>query len=196
MCAWPQPRSRLECLAGNPKVHTQRPGCSGGTATQTTCAACVCCTSMRAPSAATCNKPAAAAPQPPGFRRSDTSITSTLEGIAIRKQAIDMAREALGPEDKCHVERNAEYGGEFVVAWGETHLKVREEAACWRMQMLVPERVKVRMRVQCSGALKAEWRDMAKELGRGAGRLLVLSTWRTLKQHTLPQRALQYCSFP
>lgn len=58
------------------------------------------------------------------MRRSDTSITSTLESLELRKRAYDLAREALGPEDKCHMERNAEYGGEFVVAWGETNMKV------------------------------------------------------------------------
>lgn len=43
---------------------------------------------------------------------------------AIREEALAAARESLGPEDVCHTAENAEYGGDFVVKWGEFHLKV------------------------------------------------------------------------
>jgi hypothetical protein len=67
-------------------------------------------------------------PAPPrpraGLRHKDTSITEALEDRALRQAALREAQEGLGPEDPCHTEEHAEFGGDFVVKWGEGHLKV------------------------------------------------------------------------
>jgi len=62
----------------------------------------------------------------PGAHRSGPSITKAQEGTALRKAALAAAREDLSAAagDRCHVEPHAEYGGEFVVMWGESHLQV------------------------------------------------------------------------
>ncbi|KAI8467349.1 MAG: cyclophilin-like domain-containing protein [Monoraphidium minutum] len=65
-----------------------------------------------------------------GLRRGDVSITSTLEELAIKRAALAEARAALGGGDPCHTESGAEYSGEFVVMWGETHLKDSAAECC------------------------------------------------------------------
>ncbi|KIZ05729.1 peptidylprolyl isomerase D (cyclophilin D) [Monoraphidium neglectum] len=65
-----------------------------------------------------------------GLRHKDTSITEALEDRALRQAALREAQEGLGPEDPCHTEEHAEFGGDFVVKWGEGHLKDTAAECC------------------------------------------------------------------
>jgi hypothetical protein len=66
-------------------------------------------------------------PCPPGAHRAGPSIAAAQADAALRGAALAEARKAVAPEpgDACRTEQHAEYGGEFVVKWGEYHLQVR-----------------------------------------------------------------------
>jgi hypothetical protein len=68
-----------------------------------------------------------------GAHRDGFSITAARADAAVRAAALEMARESLAGAaagDRCHTEQHAEYGGDFVVMWGETHLKVGSHGTC------------------------------------------------------------------
>jgi hypothetical protein len=59
------------------------------------------------------------------MHRGGPSITAAQEEAAIQAAAMAEARRSLvATTDACRTEPHAEYGGEFVVKWGEAHLTV------------------------------------------------------------------------
>lgn len=103
-----------------------------------------------------------AAAAPPGMHRGGPSIREQQEAAAIHAAALKEAREALANTssvDACHTEAHAEYGGEFVVKWGENHYKVCDcvcaVCVCVMCVVWVPFR----------GACRV-WRRVCGEVGR------------------------------
>ncbi|GBF94044.1 peptidyl-prolyl cis-trans isomerase D [Raphidocelis subcapitata] len=67
-----------------------------------------------------------------GAHRSGPSIAAAQADAALHEAALAAARAAVAPEptDACRTEERAEYGGEFVVKWGEYHLKDTAAECC------------------------------------------------------------------
>ena len=74
--------------------------------------------------------------KPKGLHRAGPSILEAQQDAAIRAAALEEARAALrepgagGDDDACRTEPNAEYAGEFVVRWGEDHIKQSAADCC------------------------------------------------------------------